>query len=211
MSVTEEDLPSLTIVKVGGSLLDWPELPAQLDRWCRQQTGDRYGLLAGGGGWVEQLRQHRPTRWTPTADMHWRAIEMMAIAAHVLACRTGLPLVEATTAEAFCNSPAADASVVNVCRWLRTNEAHLPGLRLPVGWHVTSDSIAARLAVCWQAEELVLLKSCAAESDCLRAWSEQGLVDGWFTQAARGLRRVSVVNLRDANHTQTWCSNLAST
>ncbi len=66
-----------------------------------------------------------------------------------------------------------------------------------MGWHVTSDSIAARLAQHMGAEQLVLLKSSLPQSRTLRGASEEGLVDQYFSTAAAGLPTVRVVNLRD--------------
>ena len=49
--------------------------------------------------------------------------------------------------------------IFDAADWLENEEAQQPGCRLPQGWGVTSDSIAARLAEVLGADELVLLKS----------------------------------------------------
>ena len=77
------------------------------------------------------------------------------------------------------------------------------GDALPHGWHVTSDSIAARVARTLNARELVLLKSTLpTASGALErpgaSTTQQELVDEYFGVAARGLP-VRIVNLRDAN------------
>jgi hypothetical protein len=69
---------------------------------------------------------------------------------------------------------------------------------LPASWDVTSDSIAARLASLLGADELTLLKSALPAET--KSWSEAaqgGYVDQFFPQAAAGLPRIRVVNLRD--------------
>jgi len=69
--------------------------------------------------------------------------------------------------------------------------------RLPHSWDVTSDSIAAAAAVAWEAEELILLKSCDLPTPTgLANLAEQGQVDPYFPVAARGLRRLAWGNLR---------------
>ena len=68
---------------------------------------------------------------------------------------------------------------------------------LPHSWDVTSDSIAARLAVLAGADELVLLKSgLPAGSLTLAQAAETGYVDRYFPVAAAGVPRVRCVNLR---------------
>jgi hypothetical protein len=64
---------------------------------------------------------------------------------------------------------------------------------------VTSDSIAARVAVVAGAHELVLLKSCPSIPD--RPWeslADEGIVDAWFPNVARGLPQICVINFRQA-------------
>jgi aspartokinase-like uncharacterized kinase len=81
--------------------------------------------------------------------------------------------------------------------FLRDGEARWTGTPLPHGWHVTSDSIAARVAECLGAAELVLLKSAPPPSDLSEAMdAATGYVDGHFAVAARELRSVRCVDLR---------------
>jgi hypothetical protein len=74
---------------------------------------------------------------------------------------------------------------------------------LPHTWEVTTDSIAARAAVVWKADRLILLKSIDVPPGT--PWDEaaaRGWVDGYFTRALAGFAgRVEAVNLR------TWDGN----
>jgi aspartokinase-like uncharacterized kinase len=73
-----------------------------------------------------------------------------------------------------------------------TNDA-----KLPHTWETTSDSIAARVAVCLGADELVLLKSVTPKSgENLETLAKLGLVDKFFPHAANMLCNVRIVNLR---------------
>ena len=71
--------PTLTIVKVGGSLFDWPELPVRLTAYIEQRRAmgpiEQTVLIAGGGpaaDWIRALdRIHglgskQPTDWPCT-------------------------------------------------------------------------------------------------------------------------------------------------
>ena len=60
---------------------------------------------------------------------------------------------------------------------------HLPG-RFPHTWEVTSDSLAAQVAILGKASQLILLKSVALpEGMDWREAARQGIVDPFFLQA----------------------------
>jgi hypothetical protein len=70
--------------------------------------------------------------------------------------------------------------------------------RLPHSWEVTSDSIAARVAVVAEARRLILLKSstCPEPMDWSKA-SRDGFVDVYFHRVIAGTTvQVEAVNLR---------------
>jgi aspartokinase-like uncharacterized kinase len=69
---------------------------------------------------------------------------------------------------------------------------------LPPSWDVTSDTIAAQIAVHLRAESLVLLKSAAPPGGTTLSESARlGWVDPVFPQIARTIRRIEYLNLRD--------------
>jgi 5-(aminomethyl)-3-furanmethanol phosphate kinase len=91
--------------------------------------------------------------------------------------------------------------------FVREVEPMLPGTVLEVGWHVTSDSIAARLAICLGDARLRLLKSrppTAAEAVDWACAARGRLVDAFFPCLANHLRSASCETLPGA--IETRCS-----
>lgn len=87
--------------------------------------------------------------------------------------------------------------VLDCARFLAQIEPRVPGTCLPETWDVTSDSIAARVAVASGASELRLLKSIdiPTGTDVATA-AARGWVDPFFPQAVAGLAKVTWLNPR---------------
>jgi aspartokinase-like uncharacterized kinase len=186
------------VIKVGGSLFDWPDLPDRLSRLLEQRRagGERLVLVAGGGAAADFVRQLDQTFALGDLPAHCLALRSLDLTAHVLAALVpGLVVVDRLTeleqAWRRSHSPALAPR-----RFLAESEPSSP-TPLPASWDVTSDAIAARLAVCLGASELLLLKSAPLPpgTDRGRA-AELGLVDRHFPEVARPLRRVIYRNLR---------------
>jgi len=186
------------VIKVGGSLFDWPGLPGCLSAYLegRRDGGERLLLLAGGGRAADLVRDLDRTFGLGDLLAHRLALRSLDLTAHVLAgLLRGLDVVE--------ELPASDdvrnrgrIPVFAPRRWLDEVEVRSPDA-LPPSWDVTSDAIAARLAVVLGAEELVLLKSAPLPPGIDRREAARlGLVDPVFPAVARTLLRVVYVNLR---------------
>lgn len=172
------------VVKVGGSLLAMPDWPTHMAELVRHRAAERRLLLVvGGGAIVDGLRTIDAAARQDTRLIHHLAIELMATTARLVAEAIAVPLV---------TEPArASAAVLDAARWL----AHDNRLaRLPVGWDVTSDSIAAHVAVVTGAD-LLLAKRVpppdAGGDDRLEALARCGWIDGGFPLAAAGLARIA--------------------
>jgi len=191
------------VIKLGGSLLSqpgWPQGIAELLRAIADQSSKAPGgsaaiepvhspplLVVGGGSVVDGLRQIDAASPQPAALMHALAIEMMGITARLVAANTGLPLVAA-----WPNSKARGACLLDVPQWLAENQRLST---LPVGWEVTSDSIAACVAAAYGGE-LLLVKSAPPPSfpssqNQLEELAAAGWVDSYFATAAAGLPAIS--------------------
>ena len=184
------------MLKLGGSLLDWPELPGAFHRWRTRQPPAVDVLVAGGGPIVEALRQLDRVGNLPTETSHWLAVRAMGLTAALAAKLLGHARPVRTLDELRIER-ADGLRVLDVEQFLR-DDAHSADA-LPCGWEVTSDSIAAHLARRLGAGELVLLKSAQpAEPTTIELLANGGYVDAYFRRAAAGLA-VSCVDLRATN------------
>jgi aspartokinase-like uncharacterized kinase len=191
----------IRIVKLGGSLLDWPLFPRELRRWLAAQTTALNVLVVGGGELAEAVRRLDEIHHLSPRDAHWLAAETMQITAKFVASRLPESLGTKRFDELMVVSAAEGVVIFDAWQFLCEVEPTLPGERLPESWDTTSDSIAARLAVAVDAEELVLLKSAlprwASGSATIHALAAEGYVDAALPRIAPELRRLRCVNLRD--------------
>jgi len=192
-SSTETD--RLTIVRLGGSLLhdgrDFLER-AISDRLRDLLTMIHHpAVIVGGGRNVDLVRQWNAAGFCSDQDAHWHAIAAMSFHARELCHQlTGFQLV-ASHCDARRGLEQGVIPVLDVMSILRNDAAEPAADAIPASWDATSDSIAARFAVSWQAD-LVLLKSVDAGS-CV-----QEHVDACFADIAAPLVSVGWANLRDA-------------
>jgi len=190
------------VVKVGGSLMDWPELGPRLKDWLSSLSPAQILLIPGGGPTVDVIRDL--DRWHRLGEesAHWLALRALTLNAHFLAgiLPSFNPMVVADFQD--CKSVWSNLAlpVLDPFSFVRIDEGlsnHLPHL-----WTATSDSLAARVAWRIGAQKLILLKSCSVpqKSD----WqSEAGLVDPLFSKiigkaaTAGGPLEVRAFNFRD--------------
>ncbi len=185
------------IIKLGGSLLEWPAMPEAFHRWLSRQSPAANVLIAGGGPIVESLRQLDRALRIPPETAHWLAVRAMGLNASLAAELLDAPV--AGTIDALHVRPRA-LQVLDVEQFLRRDADASDAL--PCSWDVTSDSIAARVAEHIQACELVLLKSSLPReaANCAEL-SRQGYVDRHLARM-RGLPPLRCVNLRDEQFSQ---------
>jgi len=178
----------LAVVKVGGSLLEWPELRPRLLQWLKPRREQQVVFIAGGGAMVNAIRRADAAHALGERLSHRLALMAMGATARLLADLMGLPLVASdqgvlraaidTSSE---SSPTPRHVVLDVSPAMiatmdddaEPGPARTPGEALgalPHTWEVTSDSIAAAVAVDLGADELRLLKSVGP---CVAKYSAQ--------------------------------------
>jgi aspartokinase-like uncharacterized kinase len=188
------------VVKVGGSLYDLPDLATRLHEWLADgwNRGDGVLVVPGGGPPADAVREWDRRHGLGEEKAHWLALRALTLNAHFLASL--LPharvIVDLKTCEPIWSE--GRLPVLDVHEFARADDQRLG--RLPHTWAVTSDALAARVAVVTQARHLVLLKSTTIPPGM--NWTEAGrlgLVDAMFAEVLRDAPaelRVSLINLR---------------
>ncbi len=167
------------VAKLGGSLLASNELAPRLQRWLAVEMaahGDtHYVLVVGGGPLVDAVRNLDAQHNFDTVAAHWACVELMDVTARLVAAMLPDVPVEGdyNALQERCRQPGA--TVFRPGRFLKGVEPDQPGTRLAEDWSVTSDSIAARLAIVLAADELVLVKSVPPPVDSLSLWERAGV------------------------------------
>ncbi len=190
--------PMIRVVKLGGSLLDWPQFPAVVRQWLSQQPSAFHIVIAGGGAVAEAIRNANRDFALGEERSHWLCIDALSITARILAAAIPeFPLV-AMYAELQTKIGKNTTGVVifDPREFLAAHESRLAGRALPHDWTVTSDSISARVAEVIRADELVLLKSSDPPIGSLTDLAAIGYVDRYFPAAAADLPSPRCVNLR---------------
>jgi hypothetical protein len=169
------------VVKVGGSLFDHTRLGPGLVAYLDSLAPAEVVLVPGGGDVVEAVRKLDRIHGLGEEVSHGLAVWALGV-----------------TAEFLWHTVASEprVTVLDCYQFAKEDEAQ-PG-KLPHSWDVTSDSIAARAAVVYEAERLVLLKSLDVPPGT--PWEEaaaRGWVDPHFPQVAAELAcPVEVINFR---------------
>jgi 5-(aminomethyl)-3-furanmethanol phosphate kinase len=184
------------VVKVGGSLFDWPALRQRLPAWLAQFGDANVLIVPGGGAMANAVRAFDRVHHLGEEASHWLAIRALSVNARFL--HALLP-----DARLAGDLPETDALpcprwfVLDALPFLQADEARHG--HLPHGWQVTSDAIAVRVATVAQARELILLKSIDWPGSDWAEAARADVVDDYFVEAIRQASpdlRTSVVNLR---------------
>lgn len=190
---------SLVVVKVGGSLYDLADLGPRLQRLLDQLAGANVVLFPGGGASADVVRDwHRRFNLSEDAA-HWLAIQSLQMNAELLVqLLPGCRLVsgESTARSVWQCHPGP--VVLSPRDELDRLEQRHPADAPPHTWDVTSDSLSAWVALCWQADVLVLVKSVPHPgAEPVTAAVRSGLVDPYFPGLAGRLPRVDWCDLRN--------------
>ena len=171
----------MIVAKVGGSLYDWPQLRLTLNAWVDAQT-EEVLLFPGGGEAADAVRSWDNVHKIGEEPAHWLAIRSLSLGAQFL--HEIVPNLQVV------DSPLP--GILDPYPYFRTQSGP------PQTWSVTTDSLAAWVALACNASKLVLLKSTDIPPGL--SWkqaSDAGFVDGYLpTLLETSSLRVEVVNLR---------------
>ncbi len=189
----------VVVVKVGGSLLDWPELPRRLGAFLEERGDENLVLVVGGGSFADVLRDLDQRFAIGEDPAHALALRVLDLTAHLL--EKLVPGTRVVDRPDCLNPIWSDRQVpILAPRQFLDDDDRSPD-PLPHTWSTTTDAIAARLAVRIKADELILLKSREIPSgiDADEA-ARIDLVDPEFPRAAIGIPLVVYRNFRESSH-----------
>jgi aspartokinase-like uncharacterized kinase len=191
--------PTPIVVKVGGSLLDLPGLGGRLVAWLDTLPQRRVLLVPGGGAAADIVRELDRCHGLGEEASHWLALRALSLTAHLLASVLA-PHRPTRVVERLEDCLGAwreqIVPILDTLAFAQDDEDR-PGC-LPHSWSVTSDSVAARVAIVAAADELVLLKSLTIAPGM--SWDEagrKGFVDAAFAEVVASGLAVRAVNLRE--------------
>jgi 5-(aminomethyl)-3-furanmethanol phosphate kinase len=147
------EVAPLTVVKVGGSLFDLPDLASRLNHFLRSLSLSRVLLIPGGGAAADVVRELDCVHHLGDEVAHWIALRAASLNAHFLqALLPGSRLVCHPREQL-----AGVAGILDAFVFAERDEASADAL--PHDWSVTTDALAARAAVVGGATRIILLKS----------------------------------------------------
>lgn len=179
------------IYKVGGSLLALGDLAQRLRRVLELRPDRRRLLVVGGGATADLVRGWDRLFGLGEERAHWLALRSLMLNEALVADLLPESRIVHSRAEAESAWWAGRIPILCAYSFLRAEERE-SGAHLPHRWEVTSDSIAAWVALRWPAEELVLLKSVPLPHGA----DDPPPVDRYFGELAPRLKRIGWVDLR---------------
>lgn len=158
------------VIKVGGALLSLDDtLPRTLAALERLASEHSFVVVPGGGPFANAVRSVSERHPLTPDDAHWMAILGMDQYAILLASRIRKAELVHRRGEIARAHSCGKIPVLAPYRWLREADP------LPHSWDVTSDSIAAWVAIEVGAPRLILIKPSAHD--------QRAVVDRYFERA----------------------------
>jgi aspartokinase-like uncharacterized kinase len=180
------------IVKLGGSLVSSPLLPALLAHYAGR--GTPVVIVPGGGPLADAVRDLQARLGLSDNAAHHMAI--LAMEQTALAFADIEPrLVPCADAQAIRQAHAEDHAVL----WLPAEMARAAN-DLPASWDVTSDSLALWLGIELNAKSVLFVKSApvANPNGPAEGWAASGLVDAYVPRLApRFAGRLEAASVED--------------
>lgn len=200
----------LQVMKLGGSLLSFPNLAEQLAVWWdilapqRQSSeGSRWLVVVGGGAIVDTVRNWERLHPLTSRDSHQLALAGMTVTAQLVARLMNWPLAVMPTLGGLVDAVGTATEppplpAANVASWIKdlsqwsadrplvvdVSSAAAADPNLPESWDLTSDSLSLWLAQLVGARSLVLLKAVSPLETPVKLGKICGLgwVDAYFSR-----------------------------
>ena len=191
-------MSELHVIKLGGSLLDLPDLLARIGVIRGEHEKHRAVLVVGGAEAADVVRRFDALHHLNEGEAHWLAIRAMQFNAHLIAAVLRDCVIVHEAAELNAAWKHGRIAVIDPLDWLKRGQSQ--SITIPHRWTFTSDSIAAHIAVQLHASKLTLLKSTllreTTAANLVQQASSEGIVDADFEEASQPLTQIEMVNLR---------------
>lgn len=149
---------STALIKIGGSLLDLPDLAGRIRSLADRSGCERHLLLVGGGRAADVVRQWDQVHSLSAEHGHWLAVDAMSLTARLVEIL--MPEVQVVTNRAAATECFNNGRVPCLApRSILESFSAEVGADVPHDWESTSDSIAAWFAIRWPVDRLILAKS----------------------------------------------------
>ncbi len=171
------------VVKLGGSLMGTDRLQIVLD--LIRRSSKNIVIVPGGGGFADAVRDSQRRHGLSDAVAHRMALlAMHQMAEVIISCEPAMSVADSL--DDIVRAWGEGRTSV----W-RPYAMAIADYRMPQDWSITSDGLAAWLALRLPGAEVLLVKSCSvpATSD-IAALAASGIVDPWFAAACAGSRLV---------------------
>ena len=185
------------VIKIGGSLLLRDRLVDEVNDWISRQSPANHLVVVGGGMLIDAIRDLDRVRPGNASETHWLCVDLLHVTSVRVASWFGWKRVE--TPEQLRQSLGARSNRPTLVFPAAFYSRQLPRpLDVPEDWRTTTDTIAALLAIFIEADELVLLKSCAVDSSLsTEQLANEGIVDHALPLVADRLKAIRVEPLSD--------------
>ena len=173
------------VIKLGGSLIHNSALKACLDYAASLSVNTV--IVPGGGVFADQVR---------VTQQHCQFDDQAAHQMAILAMQqTAIMLNNLKPEFKIFKQISALSHLSKQAIW-SPDIADLDHAKIPASWDITSDSLAAWLAIQWQAKLLLIIKSSPIDSQSsLSALQAQGVLDGGFMHFAQQFTgKIQVIN-----------------
>ena len=186
------------VLKFGGSLLTIPDLMKRLEAVIDRLRPSPVLIVPGGGAAADIIRNLDQNLGLSPKKAHRDAIAAMSYNAALL-CRLNKSLrFVRNYEEALQVWSEGHSAVLDADSFLFDQPDHDNEDSLQASWDITSDSIAAWTAQQWQADRIILAKSCDAPETNLSALCQLGMIDRAFATIV-GHVRTEWLNLRSSS------------
>lgn len=189
-------MPGFVVIKIGGSLYSLPDLATRLARMIAR-TEETALIIPGGGEAANLVREWQPRFGWTDAAAHQMACESLSFNARMLRQLIPQAILITDRDELLLASSTRQVAILDVARCPTVMDDSGDD-SLPPVWDVTSDSIAAYVAVKWSIDRLLMLKSVdlPTELPTLGQAVAAGHVDPYFAGLAGHIPEVWWCNLR---------------